>query len=66
MKLRDQSPAAPLHGGLWCVGCLDQDEELAFQDFMQSISVTSAELSMLVARPELSVPEVKRLFEGKH
>jgi hypothetical protein len=63
--LRNQSVAATLHGGLWRVEDLDldEDEKLAFQDFVQSISLTSEELSTLVARPELSVPEVKRLFE---
>lgn len=63
--LRNQSVAATLHGGLWRVEDLDldEDEALAFQDFVQSISLTSEELFTLVARPELSVPEVKRLFE---
>ena len=65
MKLRNQSHG-PVGGRLWRLGYLDQDESSVFEDFVESISVTSEELSMLVADPELSVPEVRRLCERKH
>ena len=65
MKLRNRSRAARLHDRLWAAGLVDEDEQIAIEEFVQSISVTSEELETLVARPELSVPEVKRLFAGK-
>ena len=66
MKLRSQSPTAPLPVRPRSAGYLDDEDELEFQAFIESISLTSEELATLVARPELSVADVKRLFQRKH
>ena len=36
-----------------------------FDDFVEGISLSHDELAAFVAEPELSVPEVKRLFAGR-
>lgn len=40
----------------------DQDDDPEFLDFMQSITLSHEELLVFLARPDLSIAEVRQLF----
>ena len=47
-----------------CQGEVREEEDSEFRDFIESISLSQEEILALLAMPELTVEEVRRLFVG--
>jgi len=48
-----------------CQGEIREEEDSEFRDFIESISLSLEEILALLAMPESTVEEVRRLFVGR-